>query len=145
MCTRHLMVFTKLMPREINVLVYVYDVFLLSNLTSSFLNVLLLCCVGLHCSIYKSSYNVSNISYLNLPPPPFSFIHPYPIPGIVSTDIILYLHTRVHSICTIFTLSSLLSSTLLRLVPTPSLLQAGAVLLSCSPMLQKKTMTFLFV
>jgi hypothetical protein len=29
---------------------------------------LLLCCVGVHCSIYKGSYNVSNISYLNSPP-----------------------------------------------------------------------------
>jgi hypothetical protein len=31
--------------------------------------VLLLCWVGVHCSIYKGSYNVSNISYLNSPPP----------------------------------------------------------------------------
>jgi hypothetical protein len=37
---------------------------------------LLLCWVGVHCGIYiyKSSYNVSNISYLNSPPPPLSFI-----------------------------------------------------------------------
>jgi hypothetical protein len=27
-----------------------------------------------HCGIYNSSYNVSNISYLNLAPPPLSFI-----------------------------------------------------------------------
>jgi hypothetical protein len=26
--------------------------------------------VGLYCGIYKSSYNVSNILYLNSPPPP---------------------------------------------------------------------------
>jgi hypothetical protein len=32
---------------------------------------LLLCCVGVHCDIYKSSYNISTISYLNLPPPSF--------------------------------------------------------------------------
>jgi hypothetical protein len=31
----------------------------------------LLCCVGLHCSMYKDSYNVS---YLNWPPPPLPFI-----------------------------------------------------------------------
>jgi hypothetical protein len=40
-----------------------------------FIYFLLLCWVGLHCRIYKSSYNISNISCLNSPPPPFSFIH----------------------------------------------------------------------
>jgi hypothetical protein len=35
---------------------------------------LLLCWVGVHCSIYKSSYNISNISYLKSAPSPFSFI-----------------------------------------------------------------------
>jgi hypothetical protein len=34
--------------------------------------------VGIHCGIYKSSYNMSNISYLNSPPPLFSFILPSP-------------------------------------------------------------------
>jgi hypothetical protein len=34
---------------------------------------LLLYWVGVHCGIYKSSY-MSNISYLNSPSPPFSFI-----------------------------------------------------------------------
>jgi hypothetical protein len=34
--------------------------------------------LGVHCGIYKSSYNVSNISYLNSPPPSFSFISPLP-------------------------------------------------------------------
>jgi hypothetical protein len=43
--------------------------------TKSFL---LLCWVGVHCGIYKSSYNISNISYLNSPSPPFSFISPLP-------------------------------------------------------------------
>jgi hypothetical protein len=37
---------------------------------------LLLCWVGVYYGIYKSSYNVLNISYLNSPPPPFSFIPP---------------------------------------------------------------------
>jgi hypothetical protein len=34
------------------------------------------CCPGLgvHCGIYKYSYNISNISYLNSPPPSFSLI-----------------------------------------------------------------------
>jgi hypothetical protein len=51
--------------------------------------VLLLCCVRVHCGIYKILNNISNISYLNSPPPPFSFILPHlPIPGIVSTDVI---------------------------------------------------------
>jgi hypothetical protein len=36
--------------------------------------------LGVHCDIYISSYNKSNISDLNSPPPPFSFIFfsPYP-------------------------------------------------------------------
>jgi hypothetical protein len=38
----------------------------------------LLCWVGVHYGIYKSSYNTSNTSYLNSPPPPFSFILPSP-------------------------------------------------------------------
>jgi hypothetical protein len=38
------------------------------------------CCVGwgVHCSIYEGSYSVSNISYLNLPPPLLFFIHSSP-------------------------------------------------------------------
>jgi hypothetical protein len=35
---------------------------------------LLLCWVGLHCGIYKSSYNVSNTSYLDSPSPWLCFI-----------------------------------------------------------------------
>jgi hypothetical protein len=50
---------------------------------------LLLCWVGIHCGIYKSSYNVSNILYLNSPLPPLSFIPSSPIPGIVSTGYFL--------------------------------------------------------
>jgi hypothetical protein len=46
------------------------------------------CCAGWGtCGIYKSSYNVANVSYLNSPPPPFSFSPPPPIPGIVSTGL----------------------------------------------------------
>jgi hypothetical protein len=41
--------------------------------------------VGVHCGIYTTSYN---ISYLNLPLPPFSFFLPHPVPEIVSTDTI---------------------------------------------------------
>jgi hypothetical protein len=49
----------------------------------------LLCWVGIHCDIYKSSYNISNVSYLNSPLQQISFFH---------------LHTGVHRICPIFTL-----------------------------------------
>jgi hypothetical protein len=43
---------------------------------------------GVHCVLYKDSYNVSNISYLNSPPPPLSFIPPSLISGTTSTSII---------------------------------------------------------
>jgi hypothetical protein len=33
-----------------------------------------LCWVGVHCGIHKRSYSITNISYLNSPPSPFSFI-----------------------------------------------------------------------
>jgi hypothetical protein len=36
----------------------------------------LLWCMGVHCGIYTGSYNVSNISNMNSPPPLFSFISP---------------------------------------------------------------------
>jgi hypothetical protein len=62
--------------------------------------------VGVHCGIYKNSYNVSNISYLNSLSLPFSFISSHPIPGTFSTGTIFHLHTCLHSICTIFTLPS---------------------------------------
>jgi uncharacterized membrane protein len=38
-----------------------------------FFFLLLLCWVGVHCGIYKSSYNISNVSHLNSPLP-LSFI-----------------------------------------------------------------------
>jgi hypothetical protein len=37
---------------------------------------------GVHCGIYAGSYNISNTSYLDSPPQPFSFT-PQPIPGVV--------------------------------------------------------------
>jgi hypothetical protein len=39
-------------------------------------SLLLLCWMGVHCGTYKSSYDISNISYLNSPPPSLSFISP---------------------------------------------------------------------
>jgi hypothetical protein len=75
--------------------------------------------VGVHCSIYKRSYNISNISYLNsplyhspLPPPPIS--------GIVSTGIMFpftYMCTQyLQYIHAPMAFTHLLS---LPLVPTP--------------------------
>jgi hypothetical protein len=71
----------------------------------SFLFFLLLCWVEIHCRIYKNSYNISNISYLNSPPPPFSFISPSPHSwnSFNSYHFSIY-NTCVHSICTIFSL-----------------------------------------
>jgi hypothetical protein len=63
----------------------------------TFFFLFLLCCVGVHCGIYKSSYN---ISYLNSLPPSFSL--PSPIPGIVSTG-----HFSIYThICTVVMLFS---------------------------------------
>jgi hypothetical protein len=64
----------------------------------------LLCWVRVHCGIYKSSYTISNTSYLNSLPPLFSFITSYPHSCIVLEDIIFpftymyiqYLH-HIHS------------------------------------------------
>jgi hypothetical protein len=52
---------------------------------------------GVHWHIYKVSYNVSNISYLNSPPPLLSFISPPLIPETVSTDVVFaftYMYTH---------------------------------------------------
>jgi hypothetical protein len=60
--------------------------------------------LGLHCGIYRSPSNISNISYLNSPPPSFSFI-------------LLYTHSRnsfnrfhfsiyIHVLYTVFVLYS---------------------------------------
>jgi hypothetical protein len=40
----------------------------------AFLFFLIFIVLGVHCGVYKSSYNMSNISYWNSPPPSFSFI-----------------------------------------------------------------------
>jgi hypothetical protein len=51
-----------------------------------------------HWSIYKGSYSVSNIAYLNsLPPTLISFIYPLLIPGTVSTGIIFsFMYMCIH-------------------------------------------------
>jgi hypothetical protein len=52
----------------------------MTSITAAFSDVISFfdCFAGweVHCGIYKSSYNVSNISYLNSPPPPCSFLLP---------------------------------------------------------------------
>jgi hypothetical protein len=62
--------------------------FEISEFAITFLKLLLLCWVGIPLSIYKSSYNVSNVSYLQSPPLLLSFIPSPLIPGTVSTGII---------------------------------------------------------
>jgi hypothetical protein len=59
----------------------------------------LLCWVGVHCGIYKSSYNVSNISYLNWLAPPFSFIPPWPYSW---NRYHFYIYIHVYTFWTIF-------------------------------------------
>jgi hypothetical protein len=44
--------------------------------------------LGVHCGIYKRSYNITNIPYLNSLPPSLSFISPYAISGTGSTGLI---------------------------------------------------------
>jgi hypothetical protein len=46
------------------------------NFFSIFFFIVVLC--GVHCGIYTGSCDVSNISYLNSPPPQPSFIPPFP-------------------------------------------------------------------
>jgi hypothetical protein len=81
---------------------------------------LLLCCLRVHCDIHKSSYNISNISHLNSPPPTFSFISLPPFLEQFQQVSFSHLHACVHSVCTIFTLPRpFRTSSLLLLVPTP--------------------------
>jgi hypothetical protein len=58
-----------------------------------------LCWERVHCGIYKNSYNISNVSYLNSLCLPFSFMPPFPE---VSTGII-FAFTCMYT-CTLFTL-----------------------------------------
>jgi hypothetical protein len=75
---------------------------------------LLLCWVGVHCDIYKGSYNVSTMSYLNspllpvvlYPPLPHSWnsFNRYPF-------LIFHLHSYIYILCTLFTLLSIFPTT----------------------------------
>jgi hypothetical protein len=62
---------------------------------------------GVHCGIYKSSYNVSNISYLNSSPQPLSFIVPPWLMEQFQQVSFFHLHTCLYIIWTLFTLLSL--------------------------------------
>jgi hypothetical protein len=55
-----------------------------------------------HCTIYKSFYNISNISYVNSSPPPFSPPHFWN--SFSRSHFLIYIH--VYTVfCTVFTLS----------------------------------------
>jgi hypothetical protein len=123
------------------------------NLSKFFL---LLFWVEIHCSIYKGSYNVSNILYLNSPSTTLLYL---PSPDFLQQFqqvSFLHLHTCVYIICNIFTLLPLFPST----SPFPLVQNAPPQGRTCSahpPFLQickkkyiyinnkKRNMTFLLV
>jgi hypothetical protein len=78
--------------------------YLILSFLKFYLIIFLIVVPWVHCGIYKSSYSTSDISYLNLPPPPFSFIPPPSFLDQFQQVSIFHLYTCVHSICTIFTL-----------------------------------------
>jgi hypothetical protein len=65
--------------------------------------VLLFYWVGIHCDIYKSSYNISNISHLNSPPSTIILYCPFPSNFWNSFNryVFIYIH-----VCTVFILYS---------------------------------------
>jgi hypothetical protein len=76
---------------------------------------------GVHCGIYKSSYNVSNISYLNSSPQPLSFIVPPWLMEQFQQVSFFHLHTCLYITWTLFTLLSLpLPPPLLHCCPHPA-------------------------
>jgi hypothetical protein len=70
---------------------------------------LLLCWVGVHCGIYKSSYNIPNTSYVNLPPPSFSFILPSPHSWNSFNSYHLSIYTHVYTVFALYSSSHTLS------------------------------------
>jgi hypothetical protein len=103
----------------------------------------LLCWVGVHCTIYRGSYNVLNISYLNSLPPLLSFISP---PFLKQFQQVSFLHfyTCIYIICTVFILLALSTSHL----PPPSCTDPDPVLWFCRRKNikgKKRNMTFLLV
>jgi hypothetical protein len=94
----------------------------------------LLCWVGIHCGIYKYSYNISNTSYLNSLPPSFYFIslsrHSWN--SFDRYHFSVYIHA--HTVLALYLPSHALSKR-----PTPSHctnpLLGGPVMLFCFPIL----------
>jgi hypothetical protein len=67
--------------------------------------VYLLSWVDIHCGIYKNFYNVSNISYLNSPPPQLSLFLPSPYSWNSFSKYHFWIFTHVSTLlCTVFTL-----------------------------------------
>jgi hypothetical protein len=104
---------------------------------------LLLCWVGIHCGIYKSSYNISNLSYLNSPCPPFSFISlsPHSWKSFNRSYFSIYIH--VYTVCALYSFFYILSPPF----PHSHWYQCPRQDLFCPPVLQfckRKIMTFLF-
>jgi hypothetical protein len=64
----------------------------------------LFCWVELHRHIYKGSYNVSNISYLNSPPTTGLFHHPSPNSWNSFSSYPFCIYICVYIICTVFIL-----------------------------------------
>jgi hypothetical protein len=62
-----------------------------------------------HCGIYKSSYNISNISYLNSLSPLFFFAPLSPIPGVVSTGLYFSIYIYVYTVFALYSPSYTLS------------------------------------
>jgi hypothetical protein len=90
---------------------------------------------GVHCDIYKSSYHISNISYLNLPSLPFSFIPPHSWNSFTSYHFSIYI--RAYTLFTLY----LPSHTLCYFLSLPTRTnppQEGPVLSSSSLVLLKK-------
>jgi hypothetical protein len=102
-----------------------------------FVFVLLSCWVWVHCAIYKDYCNISNISYLNLPLPPFSFIpHTTHSWSSLNRYLFFHLHSCVYSFLHhIHPFTRFLTSSAFQLVSTT---QSRTNLTSCSPILQKK-------
>jgi hypothetical protein len=59
--------------------------------------------------IHKSSYNISNISYLNTPPPSFSFIFSYPLSQSSFNRYHFCIYIHVYTIFALYSLSYTLS------------------------------------
>jgi hypothetical protein len=67
----------------------------------------LLCWVRVHCGIYKSPFNISNVSYLNSPPPLLSFTRSHTWKSFNRSHFSIYIH--VYTVFALYLLSHTLS------------------------------------